>query len=75
MGQHWNISMFHYRNHGAAYGRVLIGIQVPASEKDSFQTFLSETGYPYCAETGNPAYDLFLRAPGHSPPIKKRASL
>ena len=73
MGQHWNISMFHYRNHGAAYGRVLIGIQVPDSEMDSFQTFLSEIGYPYSEETGNPAYDLFLRAPEGSSSQRKRA--
>ena len=73
MGEHWNISMFHYRNHGAAYGRVLIGIQVPTSEKGSFQVFLNEIGYPYSEETGNPAYDLFLRAPDDSSSIKKRA--
>ena len=73
MGEHWNISMFHYRNHGAAYGRVLIGIQVPDNEKENFQLFLNEIGYPYCEETGNPAYDLFLRAPDDSSPIKKRA--
>ena len=66
MGEHWNISMFHYRNHGAAYGRVLIGIQVPKDEMESFRTFLDEIGYPYQEETDNPAYDLFLRAPGAS---------
>ena len=63
MGEHWNISMFHYRNHGAAYGRVLIGIQVPSDEKEGFRSFLSEIGYPYSEESSNPAYDLFLRAP------------
>ena len=73
MGEHWNISMFHYRNHGAAYGRVLIGIQVPTSEQESFREFLNEIGYPYSEETGNPAYDLFLRAPDDSSSIKKRA--
>ena len=73
MGEHWNISMFHYRNHGAAYGRVLIGIQVPTSEKESFRGFLNEIGYPYSEETDNPAYDLFLRAPDDSSSTKKRA--
>ena len=73
MGEHWNISMFHYRNHGSAYGRVLIGIQVPASEKESFQVFLNEIGYPHSEETDNPAYDLFLRAPDDSSSVKKRA--
>ena len=73
MGEHWNISMFHYRNHGAAYGRVLIGIQVPTSEKQNFQSFLNEIGYPHCEETENPAYALFLRAPEESSKIQKRA--
>ena len=62
MGEHWNISMFHYRNHGAAFGRVLIGIQVPSDEKEGFRSFLKEIGYLYSEETSNPAYDLFLRA-------------
>ena len=57
----WNISMFHYRNHGAAYGRVLVGIQVPPAERGDFQSFLDEVGYEYREETGNPAYRLFLR--------------
>lgn len=61
MGERWNISLFHYRNHGAAYGRVLTGIQVPAQQRNDFQTFLDELGYPYRDETGNPAYQLFLR--------------
>jgi threonine dehydratase len=60
MGEHWNISLFHYRNHGADYGRVLIGMQVPQDEAEAFQTFLSEIGYEYEEETGNPAYELFL---------------
>lgn len=60
MGQRWNISLFHYRNHGAAYGRVLVGIQVPQNERDSFQVFLDEIGYSYANETKNPAYELFL---------------
>ncbi|WP_126452776.1 threonine ammonia-lyase, biosynthetic [Sulfuriflexus mobilis] len=60
MGQGWNISLFHYRNHGAAYGRVLVGIQVPPAEQGRFQAFLDEVGYPYWAEQDNPAYQLFL---------------
>ncbi len=59
-GQRWNISLFHYRNHGAAYGRVLIGVQVPPTERAAFQAFLDEVGYPCREESGNPAYDLFL---------------
>ena len=57
----WNISMFHYRNHGSAYGRVLIGLQVPRHERGDFQSFLDEVGYEYREETGNPAYRMFLR--------------
>ena len=60
MGEHWNISLFHYRNHGADYGRVLIGVQVPSNETAAFQSFLSDMGYDYVEESGNPAYDLFL---------------
>lgn len=59
--QNWNISLFHYRNHGAAYGRVLIGIQVPAEQLSAFHASLDELGYPYQDESGNPAYALFLR--------------
>ncbi len=61
MGQHWNISLFHYRNHGAAYGRVLCGIQVPQSENGAFVDFLDQLGYPYWDESENPVYPLFLR--------------
>ena len=60
MGEHWNISLFHYRNHGMDYGRVLIGLQVPADEMPAFQRFLDEIGYAYFEETANPAYQLFL---------------
>ena len=60
MGENWNISLFHYRNHGADIGRVLVGIQVPPNEKETFQIFLSQVGYPSWDETGNPAYKLFL---------------
>jgi threonine dehydratase len=60
LGQQFNISLFHYRNHGAAYGRVLAGMQVPPEDKKAFQAFLDELGYPYWDETNNPAYKLFL---------------
>lgn len=56
----WNISLFHYRNHGADYGRVLVGVQVPAGDAAAFQQFLDTLGYPYIEETDNPAYRLFL---------------
>ena len=57
----WNISVFHYRNHGAAYGQVLMGLQVPPGERGEFQSFLDDVGYEYREETENPAYRLFLR--------------
>ena len=60
LGRRFNISMFHYRNHGAAYGRVLVGIQVPPKYAKRFQDFLEAVGYPYEEETDNPAYTLFL---------------
>ena len=60
MGQRWNISLFHYRNHGAAFGRVLTGVQVPPSDKAEFKRFLKELGYTFVEETDNPAYKLFL---------------
>jgi threonine dehydratase len=56
----WNISLFHYRNHGADYGRVLIGMQVPAKDKKAFNTFLKTLGYRYQDESDNPVYKLFL---------------
>jgi len=60
MRSDWNISLFHYRNHGADYGRVLVGIQVPRDEMRQFRAFLDKLGYPYADETRNPAYRLFL---------------
>jgi len=60
MSAGWNISLFHYRNHGADYGRVLVGMQVPASGKAEFRRFLDRLGYDYVDETANPAYRLFL---------------
>ena len=56
----WNISLFHYRNQGADYGRVLVGMQVPRSELHQFRVFLRKLGYPYADETRNLAYKLFL---------------
>ncbi|MCG9695410.1 threonine ammonia-lyase, biosynthetic [Shewanella sp. Isolate11] len=56
----WNISLFHYRNHGAAYGRVLAGFEVPESDSLAFQQFLTEVGFVYQEETHSPAYKLFL---------------
>ena len=62
LGGRWNISLFHYRNHGADFGRVLAGFEVPAVEESDFQTFLRRLGYPFVPETNNPAYELFLAA-------------
>ena len=60
MGHDWNISLFHYRNHGADFGRVLVGMQVPPNELTEFQGFLKNLGYPHWDESNNPAYHLFL---------------
>jgi threonine dehydratase len=60
MAPGWNISMFHYRNQGADYSRVLVGLQVPKSERREFARFLAELGFRHWDETGNPAYRLFL---------------
>ncbi len=60
IGKRWNISMFHYRNHGAAYGRVLVGLQVPKTERKELTGFLDEVGYQWWDESKNPAYQMFL---------------
>ena len=60
MSHNWNISLFHYRNHGADYGRVLVGMQVPHHDKQALKIFLDSLGYPYWDESDNPAYKLFL---------------
>ena len=60
MGGRWNISLFHYRSHGADFGRVLAGMQVPKRDQKAFQKFLDSLGYEYVDETRNPAYRLFL---------------
>ncbi|MEP7067808.1 MAG: threonine ammonia-lyase, biosynthetic [Usitatibacter sp.] len=61
MGSSWNISLFHYRNHGADVGRVLVGLQVPERERAGLRRFLRELGYDYADETRNPAYRIFLK--------------
>jgi threonine dehydratase len=60
IGSRWNISLFHYRNHGSDYGRVLAGVQVPPEEAEDFSLHLRELQYPYTEETDNPAYRMFL---------------
>jgi len=60
LGGRWNISMFHYRNHGAAYGRVLAGLQVPVEERGKVARFLDDLGYTWTEETNNSAYQVFL---------------
>jgi threonine dehydratase len=57
----WNITLFHYRNQGADYGRILVGLQVPKADNKAFKEFLESLGYPYVEETGNPVYRLFLQ--------------
>ena len=64
MQPNWNISLFHYRNQGADYGRILVGVQVPQQDQAVFAQFLASLGYPCVEETLNPAYRLFLRAAG-----------
>lgn len=61
MSPGWNLTLFHYRNHGAAIGRVLAGIQVPEREEGAFARYLKDLGYPWVDESGNPVYQLFLR--------------
>jgi len=58
----WNISLFHYRNQGADYGRILIGLQVPEADTAAFAEFLETLGYPYVEETSNPVYRMFLQS-------------
>ena len=61
MAPNWNISLFHYRNQGADYGRILVGMQVPSEDAAAFDAFLASVGYPWVEETHNPAYRLFLQ--------------
>jgi threonine dehydratase len=62
IGVDWNISLFHYRNHGSDYGRVLAGIQVPPATREDFLLHLNELQYPFTDETDNPAHKIFLGA-------------
>ena len=66
VGDQWNISLFHYRNHGSDYGRVLAGVQVPEQERQEFGEHLRALGYPYWDESDNPTYRLFLAEGGES---------
>ncbi|RYF75455.1 MAG: threonine ammonia-lyase, biosynthetic [Comamonadaceae bacterium] len=61
MRPNWNISLFHYRNQGADYGRILVGLQVPEVDNEAFRSFIDTLGYPCVEETANPVYRLFLR--------------
>jgi threonine dehydratase len=60
IGDRWNISLFHYRNHGSDYGRVLAGVQVTREDRPEFSRHLDGLGYSYWEESANPAYRLFL---------------
>ena len=60
LGQRWNISLFHYRSHGAAYGRVLLGLQVDPAERKQVLAALENIHYRFWEETDNPAYQLYL---------------
>ncbi|MCW8957235.1 MAG: threonine ammonia-lyase, biosynthetic, partial [Gammaproteobacteria bacterium] len=62
IGDRWNISLFHYRNHGAAYGRVLVGLQVSHKDRRALKEFLETLGYRWWEETDNLAYKTFLDA-------------
>jgi threonine dehydratase len=64
MNTDWNISLFHYRNYGSEYGRVLLGIQVPEEDMLRFHRFLAETGYSHHSEAGNAAYEMFVGPAG-----------
>lgn len=68
LGGRWNISLFHYRNHGADFGRVLAAFEVPEADETTFQSFLRNLGYPFVCEADNPAYRLFLDTARTSPP-------
>ncbi|MBP7002155.1 threonine ammonia-lyase, biosynthetic [Amaricoccus sp.] len=61
MRSDWTVSLFHYRNHGADHGSVLMGVQVPPGDEPAFRAFIEERGYPFVEETDNPAYRMFLR--------------
>ena len=60
LGDKWNITLFHYRNQGSAYGRVLVGFQANSKEKSKLMRYISKTGFPYWDESDNSAYTSFL---------------
>lgn len=70
----WNISLFHYRNQGADYGRILVGLQVPKADNKAFAQFLLALGYPYVEETDNPVYRLFLQTPAPATPVVAKSA-
>jgi len=70
----WNISLFHYRNQGADYGRILVGLQVPKADSKAFNQFLLDLGYPYVEETDNPVYRLFLQNPAPAAPAAPKSA-
>ena len=74
MSPNWNISLFHYRNHGADYGRIVIGMQVPPHEMDEWRSFLDTLGYRYWDESQNPAYQLFLGSADLAKTLPKESS-
>jgi threonine dehydratase len=65
----WNISIFHYRNHGADVGRIVVGVQVPDREQADWQAFVEGLPYPHWDESDNPAYRLFLGRQGGTLPL------
>ena len=69
----WTITLFHYRNHGADYGRVLTGIRVPDEDRARFTACLEELGYPYWDESENPAYRIFLNGETQADAATERA--
>ena len=73
LAEGWNITLFHYRNHGADYGRVLAGISVPAHERARFIDCLEALGYPYWDESDNPAYRIFLNGEARATGERKAA--
>ena len=62
LNPNWSISIFHYRNHGADVGRIVVGVLVQNHEIKEWNSFLNDIGYPYWDETKNPGYELFLGA-------------
>jgi threonine dehydratase len=72
MQSDWNISLFHYRNYGSEYGRILMGIQVPDEDMERFEQFLRATGYHYHYEVENEAFQMFVGSTGHEPTMNRQ---